>query len=101
MFRLMFLFAFLLFLWACNGSLPDMVAIESDGLPDVVDFNYHVKPILSDRCFQCHGPDEGTRKANLRLDVEESAYAKLSDGDGFAFVKGKPLRSHVIKTSYI
>ncbi len=38
------------------------------GLPDVVSYNFHVKPILADRCFSCHGPDAARRKAELRLD---------------------------------
>jgi hypothetical protein len=42
---------------------------------DKVDFNFQIRPILADRCFKCHGPDEKTRKAKLRLDLPESAYA--------------------------
>src|SRR5215471_9855323 len=40
-----------------------------------VDFNFQVRPILADRCFKCHGPDEKARKAKLRLDLAENAYA--------------------------
>ena len=52
-----------------------------------IDFNYHVKPILSDRCYACHGPDAKTRKAGLRLDVEKIAFSKLASNSR-AFVKG-------------
>ena len=39
-------------------------------LPKKVDYNFHVRPILSDKCFACHGPDEDARKADLRLDID-------------------------------
>jgi hypothetical protein len=43
-----------------------------------VEFNREIRPILSDRCYTCHGPDSVNRKANLRLDVEEIARPKLA-----------------------
>lgn len=52
----------------------------ADALPDYVDFNYHIKPILSDRCYTCHGPNEADRKADLRLDTKERAFSALADG---------------------
>jgi len=87
-------FAFGLFLTGCNPSLPDPVAEAYEQLPEVVDYNFHVKPILADRCYACHGPDEGSRKAGLRLDSEEEAFSKLASGN-FAFVKGNVNKSEV------
>jgi hypothetical protein len=64
--------------------------------PAHVDFNIHIRPILSDRCFKCHGPDSRQRKANLRLDIPDSAYAALKESPGmFAIVPGKPDQSEV------
>lgn len=73
----------------------------SDALPDLVDFNFHIKPILSDRCFKCHGPDAGQRQANLRLDREEDAFAALKNSPGLhAIVPGKPEYSDLITRIY-
>jgi mono/diheme cytochrome c family protein len=46
---------------------------------DSVDYNLHIRPLFSDRCFKCHGPDGNQRKAHLRLDIAENAYAALKD----------------------
>ena len=54
-----------------------------------VDFGRDVRPILSDRCFACHGPDGAARSSPLRFDSEEGAHVALDSG-GFAFVAGDP-----------
>ena len=81
--RCLFLCCTLLNLGYSNGVL----AVNEDG----VRFDRDIRPILSDKCFQCHGPDEKHRKASLRLDRKSSAYA-LRDGEA-AVRPGDPLNS--------
>lgn len=70
----------------------------AQSLPDRIDFNFHVKPILSDRCFACHGPDEEKREAGLALHDRDLTLAELRDNPGrFAIVPGKPGRSEVVR----
>jgi Protein of unknown function (DUF1553)/Protein of unknown function (DUF1549)/Planctomycete cytochrome C len=61
-----------------------------------VDFNRDVRPILSDTCFTCHGPDETKVKSNLRLDVRELALKSAKSG-AIPIVPGKPDESELIK----
>ena len=67
-----------------------MALIQADELTEFepIDFNTQILPILSDRCFPCHGPDESARKADLRLDQKAGAFALLQHSDGRAFVQG-------------
>ena len=91
------LFMSLLVLQACSGRLPVEVAVAYDKLPPSIDFNFQVRPILSGRCFKCHGPDGNARQGDLRLDLEERAFSKLRDKEGFPIVPGKPGKSMMIE----
>ena len=67
---------------SCMPDLPEDVAIAYENLPEELDYNLHVKPVLSVKCFACHGPDEGKRKAELRLDVPEVRIRKPAGNSG-------------------
>ena len=75
----------------CNGK-PSGTASSRQHL----DFNQDVQPILASNCFSCHGPDPEMRKANLRLDLEESAFKKRP-GKPDAIVPGHPEKSELIR----
>jgi hypothetical protein len=63
---------------------------------DQVSYNFHVRPILSDKCFACHGPDANKREAGLRLDIADSAYATLKENPGrHGIVPGNPSDSEI------
>ena len=65
------------------------------GLSGEVDFNRDIRPILSDNCFKCHGPDEKTREAEMRLDTRAGIFGDLGGGY-YPIAPGKPDDSEVI-----
>lgn len=87
----------LLGLLACGPSLPSAVENELAQLPAQLDYNFHIKPILSDRCFSCHGPDANHQEAELRLDNAKDATAPLASGAGRAIVPGSPGKSILLE----
>ncbi|WP_149304972.1 DUF1553 domain-containing protein [Pareuzebyella sediminis] len=77
-----------IFLLGCGEGTSEKGWPTEQKLPDLVDFNFHVKPILSDKCFACHGPDMANQKADLRLDTEEGAFKTLLESGGYPIVPG-------------
>ena len=65
--------------FAACVSAASLVARGQVPVPDKIDFNRDMRPILSDNCFACHGPDKNKRKADLRLDTREGITADLED----------------------
>ena len=82
-------------LHACNSAGQQM---NEKQVPDTVSYNFNIRPILSDKCFKCHGPDAGHREADLRLDLPEIAYSALKDNpEAHALVPGDPDLSEVYR----
>ncbi|MFT3703555.1 MAG: DUF1553 domain-containing protein [Agriterribacter sp.] len=80
---------------ASSVKKPEAIAKFDKTLPAVIDYNLHVKPILSDKCFLCHGPDKNNgQKAGLNLSFSEGALAKLKDGK-HAIVPGSLSKSEL------
>ena len=81
---------------SCDPS-EEGIALQ-ERFPDKVNYNFHIRPILSDNCYACHGPDANKREAGLRLDMEEEAFQALAENpNAFALVPGKPHQSEVFK----
>ena len=73
---------------ALTLSFPLLTAVSAFAAADKVDFNYDIRPIISAKCYHCHGPDEKAREAKLRLDIREVA---IKERDGIrAIVPGDP-----------
>lgn len=76
-------------------ALPLLSLLIAAHAAEKVDYQRDVRPILSDRCFKCHGPDEAGRKGKLRLDVREDAVKPAKSGDP-AIVPGKAEASELV-----
>ncbi|RIW14420.1 DUF1553 domain-containing protein [Algoriphagus lacus] len=92
-FRLLWILIPAVFSWNCSQKSDNSLELEGT---DQISYNFHIRPILSDKCFACHGPDANKREADLRLDTEEGAFKALKESPGkFALVAGKPEQSEV------
>jgi len=98
-----FSFVLLFVTMACQSEnkkpFASLEKVETMGkLPDTVDFSLHIKPILSDRCFKCHGPDENAIEAGLSLHTAEGAYKALGKrAERHAIVPGNVEQSELVK----
>jgi hypothetical protein len=73
------------------------IGMFTEKVPDSIDFTFHVKPVLSDRCFKCHGPDKNAIKGGLSLHTAAGAYMALGKAkDRQAVVPFKPEESELV-----
>jgi Protein of unknown function (DUF1549)/Planctomycete cytochrome C len=82
--------------WILLGMSGLRLASAAEPQPDTIRFSRDILPILSDNCFQCHGPDAAQRKGSLRLDTLEGALGKGKSG-ATAIVPGRKEESEVIR----
>src|SRR5690554_2276717 len=85
---------FLGFWWFSACGPADKPGVDDAPIPEVISHNLDIRPILSDNCFACHGPDASKRESGLRLDRSEDAYKALQESpDSHALVPGNPKSS--------
>src|SRR6187401_640902 len=73
-----------------------LAVVATSAAEPKVSFNRNIRPILSDKCFACHGPDANKRQAGLRLDIRDVATRPLESGET-AIVPGKSAMSELLK----
>lgn len=78
---------------SCGPTIPTEVETAYKDLPKKLDFNQDVKPILSDKCYLCHGPDEGKILGGVQLHTAEKAYAELPESPGKFAITPKSLKN--------
>ncbi|MCM4151150.1 DUF1553 domain-containing protein [Arenibacter sp. N53] len=89
----------------CNTGVQTSETLTSNEfkgkVPDKIDFTFDVKPILSDRCFKCHGPDKNAIEGGLSLNTAEDAYTALGKNkDHYAIVPGDVKKSELVNRIY-
>ena len=119
MYFLIFFTAAILIRWMLSSPNEEYVALKNSAeiststnqagtegdleqaIPDNINYSFHVKPILSDKCFACHGPDEATMESGLRFDTKDGAYVALGENkDRYAVIPGDIINSEMIKRIY-
>src|SRR5215471_1803331 len=86
--------AMLLWAFAIAGAATGWAANPRGAAP-AVDFNREIRPILTENCFKCHGPDDGARKAKLRFDIRSEALKPAKSGS-VPIVPGAPDKSELV-----
>jgi len=94
-----------LVVYGCNTGVQTSETTANNDvngrIPDKIDFTFHVKPILSDRCFKCHGPDKNAIEGGLSLNTAEDAYMALGKNkDHYAIVPGNVEKSELVNRLY-
>src|ERR1700733_2657226 len=79
--------------WLVSTFFLGPVLVRAGDIQASVDFNRQIRPILSESCYQCHGPDVNKRKADLRLDLRDGLFQ--SAGGTTIVVPGKPEESEL------
>lgn len=99
----LFVFFFVLISCQQKPSATEKLMSKSElgVIPEKVDFTFDVKPIISDRCFKCHGPDKNAIEGDLSLNTPEDAFKALGKlKDHYAIVPNKPEESTLVNRIY-